>query len=158
MKLSKSCEIQRGYFLTSLCTVCFLHQSQRSYTLAFTKPSVLCPLTLNPTRGKPSAFPRPPFGRLVSLFFRFFVNRLFATPVAKFLKLDLPLHELLILSGRVVHVFARGTAKPDEFFGEFSLCHGEKNYDLRRQKLQRTRRFVVYQILPRAKIIESLFP
>lgn len=86
------------------------------------------------------------------------MNGLFATPVAEFLELDLPLHELLVLPGRVVHMFARGTAKPDEFFGEFSLCHSEKDYDLRRQKLQRMRRFVVYQILPRAKVIEGFFP
>lgn len=51
------------------------------------------------------------------------MNRLFAAPIAKLFKLDLPLHELLVFPGRVIHVLARAAAEPDEFFGEFSLCH-----------------------------------
>ncbi len=46
-----------------------------------------------------------------------------ATPVAELFELDLPLHHLLVLASGVVHVFASGAAEPDEFFGEFSLCH-----------------------------------
>lgn len=51
------------------------------------------------------------------------MNGLLPAPIAEFFELDLPLHELLIFPSRVVHVLARAAAKPDEFFGEFSLCH-----------------------------------
>ncbi len=64
------------------------------------------------------------------------MNRLLATPIAKLLKLDLPLHELLVFPGRVIHVFARGTTKPDEFFGEFSLCHSFNKVTERRLKVK----------------------
>jgi len=50
---------------------------------------------------------------------------LLPTPITKLFKFELPLHGLFVLADRVVHVLARRAAEPDEFFGEFSLCHAK---------------------------------
>ena len=48
-----------------------------------------------------------------------FVQRFYAAPVAKLLKFDLPLHQLLILIGVIITPLADGAAHGDQSVGMF---------------------------------------
>ena len=64
------------------------------------------------------------------------MDSLLSAPVAKFLELNLPLHELLVLARGVIHVFARAAPEADKFFGKFSLCHSFNKVTERRLKVK----------------------
>ena len=101
-----------------------------------------------PTRGNPAAFPRPPFESLVSRsFLRLFMSRMFATPWTVLLEFYLPLHHLLVLSGRVIRPLAGCATEVDYLFGEFSLGHAFNNQRLTSNNLQQSKRKGNYLVL-----------
>ena len=77
----------------------------------------------SPHRGNPSAFPRPPFNTK-NLFLNFFVCGMFLTPRAVFVQIQLPLHQLLILTSRIINPLTIVAAKFDYAFAKFTLRHG----------------------------------